>query len=94
MKNFLGLVTLIAMDNSMGMLPYDQCKFCDDSGIDWKKMDSDAAKLSLEEAKTLCCGEQSEALEIEKKHGLQDLAKVLDQVFDGYLYDHFFHPWP
>lgn len=94
MKNFLGLVVLIGLDNNMKMRPLEECKFCDDSGIDWQKLDSDAAKLSIPEAEAFCNGEQGESILIERKHDLGMLHSVLNEVFDGYLHDHFFYPWP
>ncbi|MDC0003777.1 hypothetical protein OAE19_05195 [Porticoccaceae bacterium] len=89
MKHILGLVILISMDNGMQMKPLEQIKFPSDCGVDWEKLDKEAATLNLEQAEIFCCGEESEMNALLKETGFTDLNKTLNDIFDGYLGEYF-----
>ncbi|MBA1447056.1 MAG: hypothetical protein M3H12_12560 [Chromatiales bacterium] len=89
MKNVLGLICLVAMDNNIPMKPFEEIQWPKD--VDWEKLDQDAAKLSIPEAETFCNGELQEAQAISDKYGLHLLSNTLNDIFDGHLYDVFYY---
>lgn len=89
MKNILGLVILISIDNGIPMKPVEQINFPEGYGYDWEKLDEQAAKLTLGEAEIFCCGEESEMNLLVCGTGFQELHACLNQIFDGDLGEYF-----
>jgi len=87
-KNILELIILIALDNNIPMKPTESILWPSD--IDWERFDYDAEKLSIDEAETFCCGDKFNMNVIAQKYDLQELSDILNQIFDGDLYDYFY----
>lgn len=89
MKNLLFLVTLISEDNAIPMKPLQKIEFPDGFGYDWKKLDEQAATLSLKDADIFCRGEEFEMNKLVAKTGFDQLHNCLNEIFDGCLSKYF-----
>ena len=87
-KKFIDLVKEIAADNGIPMKPVKEIDY------DWlnvEMLDKQSARLSDAEAYVFTCGERLSAERIKKLHGIDELDRILNRIFDGDLYDNFYY---
>jgi len=93
MESIHKLITLIGLDNNMGVLPIEKIPSQDEvSGYDLVKLEAQAAQLSDEDSDLLATGEMAEVNALVGTLGLEELDRFLNDAFDGHLTDLYFTP--
>ncbi len=88
MTNFIGLVSELAGRNDISMKPEKEIDF---GNLNIEMLDKQARRLADNEVFVFIDGEESESDEITEKHGLEELNRVLNRIFDGELYEKFYY---
>lgn len=87
MNNFIELVHELACCNDIKMKALKDIDF---GSLNVDMLDKQARRLGGEEVSIFVDGEDVEAQKIAEHHGIEELHRVLNRIFDGDLHENFY----